>query len=250
MKKILYILLVLMFAMSFSISSNGKERNDPSILSSIGQPYPYLPELPMLPDEPKTTMINNPTNLLVLVNKTHSLPENYQPADLVAPEIPFYFTKEMPKKLLRKEAAEALEKLFQQAARDGIEIYGASGYRSYQRQKNLFSYYSQQVGETIANQTSAHPGQSEHQTGLAIDITSRKVGFQLVEHFGETPEGIWLVENAPKFGFILRYPRGKEQITGYQYEPWHLRYVGGSVAILISQKNITLEEYLLTVDQQ
>lgn len=249
MKNILYILLILIFAMSFSIISNAKERINPSILSPFGQPSPYLSELPLLPNKTKTTMINNPTSLLVLVNKTNSLPENYQPTDLVVPKIPFYFTEELPKKLMRKEAAIALAKLFQQATRDGIEIYAASGYRSYQRQKNLFTYYSQQVGENIANQRSARPGQSEHQTGLAIDITSRQVGFLLVEHFGETPEGIWLAKNAPKFGFILRYPKGKEQITRYQYEPWHIRYVGGSVAMLIAQKNITLEEYLLTVDQ-
>ncbi len=111
--------------------------------------------------------------------------------------------------------------------------------------KSKFSIISaQRVGKEVANKTVAYPGQSEHQTGLAMDVSSHKMGFKLHQSFGETIEGIWLANNAPKFGFIIRYPKGKEHITGYKYEPWHLRYVGVQVAEEIAQKGITLEEYL------
>lgn len=99
-------------------------------------------------------------------------------------------------------------------------------------------------GIYVANQTSAKPGESEHQTGLAMDVSSPSVNFQLTQYYGHTREGKWLVENAPKHGFIIRYPEGKEYITGYNYEPWHIRYVGKNAAEFIMNENITLEEYL------
>jgi D-alanyl-D-alanine carboxypeptidase len=103
---------------------------------------------------------------------------------------------------------------------------------------------AKQRGEEVANKTTAYPGQSEHQTGLAMDVSSASVNYQLLESFGETTEGIWLAENAPDFGFIIRYPKGKEEITGYSYEPWHLRYLGIETALQVSARGITYEEYL------
>lgn len=185
-----------------------------------------------------------PNDLLVLVNKKNSLPSNYVPKNLVVPNVPFSFEGYSPKKLMRQEAAGALEKLFKKAERDNIELYAVSGYRSYDYQKEIFNSYVAQKGFEKANQFSAKPGESEHQTGLTMDVTSPAVNFGLIQNFGETKEGKWLKENAPEFGFIIRYSKGKEQITGYQYEPWHLRYVGKAIAKDISNQNTTLEEYL------
>lgn len=189
------------------------------------------------------TVIANPSDLLVLVNKMNSLPANYVPSNLVAPNVPFYFSGDDPKRYLRPEAAVALEQLFEAASTESIEILGASGYRSYSRQESIFASNVKRQGEEAARRVSAVAGQSEHQTGLAIDLTSAKVGFDLIEEFGETKEGIWLRENAHHFGFIIRYPKGKEHITGYSYEPWHIRFVGKEIAADVFSTDLTLEEY-------
>lgn len=189
-------------------------------------------------------VIANPDDLLVLVNKRRSLPPDYVPPDLVVPNVPFPFKEDDPKKQMRAEAARALEQLFAAAKEAGLELYAQSGYRSYERQRAIFAFNAARKGEEVANMTSAYPGQSEHQTGLAMDVTSPKVGYDLIEEFGETPEGKWLAEHAARYGFIIRYPKGKEHITGYSYEPWHLRYVGVEHAQHIMANNLTLEEYL------
>lgn len=150
---------------------------------------------------------------------------------------------------MRAEAARALEELFRQAAAEGIELAGVSGYRSYQRQEAIFNYRARERGEEVANRTSARPGQSEHQTGLAMDVSSASVGYALIEDFGNTKEGLWLAENAPRFGFIIRYPKGKEHLTGYSYEPWHIRYVGVEAAQEIAARGLILEEYLAGIQQ-
>lgn len=193
---------------------------------------------------PDRFVVSNPTSILTLVNKKYALPSDYIPANLVVPNIPYAFKEYDPKKLMRKDAATALEELFRKAKQDNIKIHGISGYRSYARQDAIFTFNVQKKGLEAANQFSAKPGESEHQTGLAIDLTSPSVNYILTQGFGDTKEGKWLKENAPLFGFIIRYPKGKESITGYQYEPWHIRYVGISAAKYISGQNITLEEYL------
>lgn len=203
----------------------------------------YLEETIEVNSEGKK-IITNPSDTLVLVNKNRNLPSDYIPEDLVVPNVPFYFEEELPKKHLRKVASEALEKMFDSASDENLDLIAASGYRSYKRQKNIFEYKAKQRGEEVANQTSARPGQSEHQTGLAMDITSPDMDYHLYEKFGQTKEGKWLKENAHKFGFILRYPKEKENITGYSYEPWHFRYVGKEIAKDIYNENVTLEEYL------
>ena len=189
-------------------------------------------------------VVANPDDLLVLVNKQNTLPEDYEPSDLVAPDIPFSFEEDIPKRYVRKAAGEALEELFAAAKEEQLELLAASGYRSYSRQEAIFASNVAQKGEAEARKVSAVPGQSEHQTGLAMDVTSRYVGYDLIEEFGETKEGIWLKDNAHKYGFIIRYPKGKEDITGYIYEPWHIRYVGKDVAAVIYENGYTFEEYL------
>ncbi|HHW37692.1 MAG TPA: M15 family metallopeptidase [Bacillales bacterium] len=189
-------------------------------------------------------VVSNPDDPLVLVNKHYPLPEDYEPSDLVAPDIPFSFKEDLPKRYVRKIAAEALEELFAEAKKEQLELLGASGYRSYQRQEAIFTANVAKKGEEEARKVSAVPGQSEHQTGLSMDVTSRFVGYDVIEEFAETKEGIWLKDNAHKYGFIIRYPKGKEDITGYSYEPWHIRYVGKEAATVIYENGYTFEEYL------
>lgn len=181
---------------------------------------------------------------MVLVNKNYALPKDYVPKDLTVPNVNFTFKEYDPKKLMRKDAAAALEKMFREAKRENINLYAVSGYRSYDRQNEIFASKVLRSGMESAGQFSAKPGESEHQTGLAMDLTSSSVNYGLSQNFGETKEGQWIKKNAHKFGFIIRYQKGKENITGYQYEPWHVRYVGKDAAKVIAEQDLTFEEYL------
>ncbi|XJZ29090.1 D-alanyl-D-alanine carboxypeptidase family protein [Bacillota bacterium Lsc_1132] len=192
--------------------------------------------------------IQNPDNLLVLVNKDYYLPDQYIPADLVRPNVAFSFgDQKLEQSLLRKEAALALETMFAEAKKAGIELYAVSGYRSYNRQRTLFDAEVNKVGKEKAEQAVAVPGSSEHQSGLAMDIGSKSTNFYLTEGFSDTKEGKWLAENAHRFGFILRYPKGKEMITHYEFEAWHFRYVGIKPATIMYEHQWTLEEYFQEV---
>ena len=189
-------------------------------------------------------VVTNQTSMLVLVNKKRELPADYVPSDLTVPDVPFTFEEDHPKKQLRKPAARALERLFAAAKEDGIELKAVSGYRSYATQKAIFERNVEQKGEQEANRTSARPGQSEHQTGLAMDVSSKSVGYNLVASYGETTEGKWLRKHGPEYGFIIRYEQGMEKKTGYDYEPWHLRFVGVDAAKRIAEKSFILESFL------
>ncbi|MGP7815944.1 M15 family metallopeptidase [Niallia sp. 01092] len=193
-------------------------------------------------------IIQNPTNTVSLVNKEFGLPDGYAPDDLVRPNVAFSFGDEkIEKSYLRKEAAKGLEDMFKEAKKAGINLYAVSGYRSFNRQTVLYDAEVQKVGKEKAIQAVAYPGNSEHQTGLAMDISSESSNFLLTDEFGKTKEGKWLSENAHRFGFILRYPQGKESVTGYKYEPWHFRYVGEKSAKDIYENGWTLEEYFQLV---
>lgn len=183
--------------------------------------------------------------ITVLVNKQNHLPEGYVPPDLVEVEIPFTFADKSEKRMMREEAAHHLEELFAAAKDNGVILYGVSGYRSYQTQKYIFAYNINRFGsEEEANQISARPGESEHQSGLAMDVSSQSVNYGLVKIFGDTKEYEWLKDNAHLFGYTIRYPQGKEHITEYTYEPWHLRYVGKELAEELYANNFSYEEYL------
>ncbi|UVI28569.1 M15 family metallopeptidase [Paenibacillus spongiae] len=181
-------------------------------------------------------------SIQVFVNKRYELAEDYAPTDLVDVEVPTVLRNPEVNQL-REEAAEALKLMFGKAGEAGYKLYARSGYRSYKTQEALFDRYAAREGETAASRFSARAGQSEHQTGLAMDITSDSVDLQLSENFGETPEGRWVSGNAHNFGFIIRYPKDKEEITGYMYEPWHLRYLGADMAAKVYESGLTLEEY-------
>ena len=188
-------------------------------------------------------VVTNEESVTVIVNKERSLPDGYEPGDLVEPDVPFSFDEPHEKRHMRQEAAEALEKLFAAADSEGIELRAVSGYRSYARQKSVYESHVASKGEAEASRISAFPGTSEHQTGLTIDVSSPSAGNALEQAFGQTKEGLWLADNAPEYGFIIRYPEGREGITGYVYEPWHIRYVGEDLALDIAQSGLTLEEY-------
>lgn len=181
--------------------------------------------------------------LLLLVNKEYSIDKDYKPDDLK--KIKYFMPDRDPStRYMRAEAADAFHQLVDKAAEDGIELKMTTAYRSYDFQKLLFDSYVKKEGEEAANKYSAKPGQSEHQTGLAVDVTSPSVDYQLSDDYGETKEGKWLAGHAHEFGFILRFPKDKEDITGYQYEPWHIRFVGLTAANEIYKQETTLEEYL------
>lgn len=194
----------------------------------------------------------DPDSYTVLVNRDHLLSKDYIPADLVVPDIPFSFSGTYEKSYMRRVPAKALEKLFAGALKKNYRLIGVSAYRSYERQDQIYRNNVRNKGEEKANQVSAFPGSSEHQTGLSIDVSCSSINCALEEAFGRTPEGKWLKKNCYKYGFIIRYPHWRERVTGYSYEPWHIRYVGKNLAKYLYQKNLTLEEYyqLTTVDEQ
>lgn len=185
----------------------------------------------------------SPDDVAVLVNKTHGLPADYAPDDLIEPDVPFIFAEKHERRLLRQVAAGALEELFAAAREDGVYLAGVSGYRSQATQQALFEYYVQRDGAEKARMFSAEPRHSEHETGLAMDVSGSTGQCAAEDCFAGTPEAAWLARRAHEYGYIVRYPKGKEDITGYKYEPWHLRYVGPEMARVLAERGITLEEY-------
>lgn len=188
-------------------------------------------------------VVASPESITALVNKQFKLPDDYEPKDLVYPDVPFIFSEKIEKRKMRKEAAAALEQLFAAAKKDNTPLSGVSAYRSHATQKALFESYVKKDGEAKARTYSAVPGHSEHETGLAIDVTGSSGKCAAEDCFGGTPEAKWLESHAAEYGFIIRYPKGKEAITGYQYEPWHIRFVGTKVAKEIASRGVTMEEY-------
>lgn len=165
----------------------------------------------------------------ILVNKYTYLEDNYIPDNL----------EEIEGKLLVKEVKNNYINMKENMEKENLNIRIVSAYRNYEYQENLYNKYKEKDGEEQADTYSARPGFSEHQTGLVIDVDNKKLSY---EEFEKTEEYNWMVNNSYKYGFILRYPKGKFHITGFKYEPWHFRYVG-DIAKYLYDNNITLEEY-------
>ncbi len=182
-----------------------------------------------------TTPADLSKGTLILVNKFNYLDKNYVPENMVTIESKYGVNQP-----LVSEVYEKYKLMWEDASNNGLSLYINSPYRSYNTQNYLYNNYGKRDGYTLADTYSARPGYSEHQTGLAFDVTSRTTNF---DTFASSKEYEWLQDNAYKYGFILRYPKGKEYITGYQYESWHYRYVGIEVATKIKELNITYEEY-------
>lgn len=179
-----------------------------------------------------TTVISG----ILLVNKEHPLPADYAPD---------YTNGAGQSTSLQGDAEAAAEAFLAAANAQGNSMYILSGYRSYDVQASLFANYAAAHGEDKANTFSARAGQSEHQTGLAFDVgDAAHSGYNLQTSIDQFPGVQWMMQHCAEYGFILRYPEGKEKITGYQYEPWHFRYVGVEAATAIMSSGLTLEEYL------
>ena len=196
------------------------------------QPEPQEPTQPSVKEENKIETINGITYVdgIMIVNKTYALPETYRPSN--AGEYEYCTT------CLTEETLNAFNAMQADAQSIGLNLYISSGFRSYSYQESLYNNYVSQDGKEEADTYSARPGHSEHQTGLAFDLNT------IDDSFAYTEEGKWVAENCYKYGLILRYPKGKETQTGYQYESWHLRYVGNELAQKLYNNGewITLEE--------
>lgn len=184
-----------------------------------------------------------PMSLWVIINKDRPLQQSFKPTDLTTPKVTLNSQKTAEENQLRTEAAKAAEELFADAETRGFKLMLASGFRSYNLQNTYYNGYVARDGQAAADRYSARPGTSEHQTGLSIDISRADRKCYLDECFADQPEGKWLAENVNKYGFVLRYPSGKENVTGYQYEPWHFRYVGKELAAELAKTGQTLEEF-------
>lgn len=156
---------------------------------------------------------------VLIANKTYALPDTYAPGGLTS------------------ETYDAFTRMQSAASAEGLHLFVKSGYRSYYDQRYIYNGYAQRDGVATADRYSARAGHSEHQSGMAIDVNST------LNSFAGTPEGIWLKNNCHKYGFIIRYPEDKEHITGYMYEPWHIRYVGEELAVAVTASGLCLEEY-------
>lgn len=181
--------------------------------------------------------------LLVLINKENAVDASYVPEDLKTVS---YYAKDRSAagRSMRQEACDAFNALSEGAAAEGYTIVVTTAYRSYDFQASLYNSYVKAHGQAEADTFSAQPGKSEHQSGLSADVSSPSVNYQLTRDYIDTEEGRWLNDNAWKYGFIIRFPEGKEDITGYIYEPWHIRYVGKDIAKFIYDHQLTLEEFI------
>lgn len=186
--------------------------------------------------------LDQPGSIWWIVNKNRPLPADYVPGDLVTPNVPKR-TAGGDESQVSQKIAQPLEKLIHDASATGHNLMLVSGYRSYDLQVSIYNRHVSQLGQTEADRVSARPGTSEHQTGLAADVGRPDRHCELEVCFGDTPEGQWVLANAHKYGFVIRYPKGKESVTSYQYEPWHLRYVGKDLAGELKRTELTMEEF-------
>lgn len=222
----------------------------PAGASPIAQPVAAAQDTPTPVASPPSppTVVPPPRDdsLLIWVNQERGLPPDFEPPDLVPVTGVPVVNQGM---FLRRIALDALREMVASARAEGLQLVVSSAYRSYQTQVSVHNYWVQVLGPARAARVSAKPGHSEHQLGTTVDLTSPRVNYQLTEGFGETPEGRWLRASAHRFGFVMSYPAGKEDITGYDYEPWHFRYVGVEVATHVYQAGISLEEYFRSLDR-
>ena len=192
------------------------------------------------------TVVKDDQDMTMLINKFNSLPQDYMPNDLVpvkeyvCVQGQDYSCQAVAQIELRQEVAQAYLDFAKAAEKEGIQLRLIAGYRSYAYQKGLWEYAANTQGQDYADTYYARPGQSEHNSGLCLDLTFNGYRFNEIEKY----EGYdWILENAPQYGFILRYPEDKVDVTRYSYESWHFRYVGKKVAQIIDKNHWTLEEY-------
>lgn len=210
--------------LAYAQANPGLNAEEVAVLVNIGLDRPLYSDIRTL---------ETPSGTDLLVNKYYALPQEYVPEDLVQLD-------GLGTGALSAPAAQAFGEMVQAAREDGISLRSVSAYRSYATQSTLYKRYVAQSGQALADTFSARPGHSEHQTGLALDINVA----QTSAHFENTPAYAWLVDHCAQYGFLLRYPQGKESITGYRFEPWHYRYVGTEIARICMEQGLTYEEYV------
>lgn len=210
-------------------AQNLTEISDTSQSETVYYDTPYIPE--------------GGDATVQLVNKVCGVSKNYKPANLQLTKYRATDRAEANQYMV-DYAANAMDAMIEGAMAEGYTVLVTTAYRSYSFQSTLYNNYVAKDGQAAADKYSARPGTSEHQTGLAADLTSATVGYKLTKDFGATQEGQWLSAHAHEYGFILRYTSAGEPITGYMYEPWHFRYVGVDNATYIHEKGITLEEFI------
>lgn len=206
--------------------------------------------LEVIMEEETPPEVSEDTKQTLLVNKENLLDENYIPDSLV--DIAKLVSSTKNEIYLQQEAAENYMQMIEAMKADGISLAAVSGYRTYQYQRNLYinktnyykKYYPEDEAMIKAGMVVAPPGASEHQTGLAVDVSVSSIGYALDGRFQDTMAYNWLKENGYKYGFIIRYPEEKREITNIIFEPWHLRYVGQPIAEEIYAKGVCLEEYI------
>jgi D-alanyl-D-alanine carboxypeptidase len=198
-----------------------------------------------VPTDPTTEPPPPPDSVTLLtpVDKQYSLPAGYVPPDLAA--IPSAYLAPGFGGSLRQDALNDMVAMLDAAYAEGHDIRCRSAYRSYAEQEDTFNYWVSILGYEEATRVSAMPGHSEHQLGSTCDLTSPEVGWDLLESFGDSAAGQWLMTHAHEYGFVLSYPQGQEAVTGYSYEPWHWRYLGRDEAAAFKSSGITLNQYLL-----
>lgn len=193
----------------------------------------------------KELSLDDPKSLWIIVNKQRPLdPPDFAPDDLTVPDVSLRNSRASDEMKLRKPAATALKQMLDAASKEYTDLLLASGYRSYGLQKGVYNRYVKTEGQASADSQSARPGHSEHQTGLAVDVGAKNRVCELEECFGITPEGKWVAANAYKYGFVIRYQKNTQNVVGYIYEPWHLRYVGTKLSNEIhKQDSLPLETF-------
>lgn len=246
MKRFLLPILALMCVVAVGFNWFAAKGESPTQKTSVTRPKQTTktPTPAAITFDKARYSITDPTSLWVVVNKLRPLgPTNYAPHDLVVPNAPLRVPGNESMQL-RAETAGALEAMFAASKAAGAPMMISSGYRSYSYQTSLYGGYVKSVGQAQADSVSARPGYSEHQTGLTVDVEplDQKCGVEVC--FGELPAGKWVAEHAYEYGFLLRYPADKVAVTGYSYEPWHLRYIGKDLAAELQRTHTaTLEEF-------
>lgn len=221
------------FEKDLTVGPEKEEEKQPAVQQKrqVQQPAQTTPPPPSTSQWPVTYSNTQAASLTVVVNKKHRLSSSYTPP-LVSVQGGY----------LRPEAASALNQLFTDASKAGVSLKIISSFRSYSTQVATYNRWVARSGQAQADTFSARPGHSEHQTGLAVDVGGVGSGCDLSTCFGNTPAGQWVAANAHNYGFFVRYPAGMQGITGYQYEPWHLRYVGSAAAAIVGS-GLTMDQY-------
>lgn len=216
--------------------AKGKDVKDVITNVNIGLDQPYYENVDTIKDT---------DSIALLVNKYHKLPEHYVPKNLVETPSPCTIGKDYScstnnPQMVVQVVGEQFAQMVEAGEKEGIKLKSIASYRDYAYQLNLYTYWLGQSGIEYADAYYARAGQSEHNSGLAIDVTFENENFNEIENSVHYP---WLLEHMASYGFILRYPKDKEDITGFGYESWHLRYVGEEIAKYIMEHNLTLDEY-------